>query len=104
MEIKAHLQMQWVVNGISVTNISVKTGGNEPQNLKDRIILGVVFVNTRPALPWYSEGFDLTDLNIYSSALSIETMLDFTKRGNKNTILRDFDKNCEFPLIHFLHC
>ena len=74
------LQMQWVVNGISVTNATGKTNGNEPKNLNGNIILGVLFVS-HSAFPWVSERFDLTNLTIFSSALSTKTMQSFTKNG-----------------------
>ena len=73
------IQMQWVVNGVLVKNETASIDGNEPQSFQGRIVLGVVFDNNHP-LPWISENFDLTNFNIFCSALSIDKMQAFTNK------------------------
>ena len=81
----SRLQIQWIVDGITVANRTIETEGRGPTTLKSKIILGAVFDYWKndESFLWNSERFYLTNLNVYSSYLPLEKMQRLTKEGNR---------------------
>ena len=72
--------MQWVVEGILVENKTVDEVANPtnvPTNLTGKVVLGIYQYET-----WHAVSNKVTNLNIFSTALSVDQMQQRTKGGN----------------------
>ena len=81
--------IEWVLDGevMVSTNMSEnlrvpseEAERNRPSNLSGKILLGVIETPSG----WVSPGNKVTNLNIFSSALPLETMIRITKPGGEN--------------------
>ena len=75
-------QVRWVIDGHVVENASLevpeKVAQNIPMNLTGKLLL---IIANRFATGWFSVGNKVTDLNIFSSILPVETMVEMTQKG-----------------------
>ena len=74
--------VQWVVDGTLVNNITlpeIKDDRNFPTDLTGKVILGASAGTSFPN--WKAVSNMVTNLNIFSSALQVEIMQDYTKGG-----------------------
>ena len=76
--------LQWVVDGILVENSTVpqiKDSKNKPTNLRGHIVVGAY--QNPPTSKWMMLNYQaLTNLNIFSRALTIDEMVENTKENN----------------------
>ena len=78
--------LQWVVDGILVENYTVpqiKDNKNKPTNLRGHIAVGAY--QNPPTSKWMMLNYQaLTNMNIFSRALTIDEMVENTKENNCN--------------------
>ena len=71
----------WIVEGVRIISMEsdkLKESSKLPKNLSGKLILGAVFY----AGKWYSVSNKVTNLNIFSSFLSVEDMKSITQGKN----------------------
>ena len=84
-KLSSHLQIQWIIDGITVENTTIETEGSGSRSISGKIVLGAVYDywDNDQSFPWSSERFYLTNLNVYSSHLPLEKMQRLTREGNR---------------------